>query len=458
MKTKDTLKTVHKIAQEIKKCGGKAYFVGGCVRDKLLGKENKDIDIEVYGLTPSMLEVILSEFGTVIKCGVSFGIFNIKGLPVDFAVPRTERKTGEKHTDFTVDVDPYMDEASASKRRDFTINSIMENILTGEIFDYWGGAKDLTRKIIRHICSQTFIEDNLRVLRAAQFSARFGFDIASETMLLCQRLDLSALSRERVWGEMEKALLKSDKPSVFFEQLRRMNQLDIWFPEVKALIDTKQNQQYHREGDAWTHTMLVLDEAAKERDNAKQPTAFMVSALCHDFGKTVTTSTDDSGTVHSYRHETEGLPIVQRFVERLTSDKKLIKYVLNMTELHMQPNKKAEAKSKIKSTNKMFDKAAEPYDLILLADCDNKGRLPVSESSREFLISRLNLYNEMMSRPYVMGKDLVSDGLIPCEKFSEVLEYAHKLRLAGVEKSSALRQTLAYARKRGIKRNDGTKN
>lgn len=438
---------VHKIAQKIKDRGGTAYYVGGCVRDKLLGKENKDIDIEVHGISEDVLEAILGEFGKVKKYGAFFGVYSINGYDIDFAMPRTERKTGDKHTDFDVSADPYLGAAKASERRDFTVNALMEDILTGEIIDFHGGRDDLKNKIIRHVNRKTFREDPLRVLRAAQFAARFGFKVADETVGLCRELDLSALSRERVWGEMEKALLKSEKPSVFFETLRRMEQLDIWFPEAGALIGVEQNRRYHLEGDVWTHTMLVLDEAARERGGARQPLPFMLSALCHDFGKAVTLSEDG----HSYRHETEGLPVVRKFLKRLTSDKKIIKYVLNMTELHMRPNMNAAAGSRIKSTNKMFDSSAEPYDLILLADCDNRGRLPVSESGRGFLMSRLKLYNEMMSRPYVTGKDLIASGLTPCEEFSEILEYAHKLRLAGEEKSSALRQTLAYAKKKGIK-------
>lgn len=441
----NTMDTVRRIAYSISGRGGTAYFVGGFVRDKLLGKENKDIDIEVHNISSDILEEILSEFGEVIKCGASFGVYNIKGLNIDFALPRTEIKTGEKHTDFEVTVDSCLGVRRAAMRRDFTINAMMENVLTGEITDFWNGRADLENRIIRHIDDNTFNEDALRVLRAAQFSARFGFDIAEETVELCRQIDLSALSGERVFAEMEKALMKSDKPSVFFEQLRVMEQLDVWFPEAEALIGTKQNEVYHKEGDVWKHTMLVLDEAAKVREQANQPFAFMLSALCHDFGKPAAAFTDENGTTHSYQHETIGLPIVKTFIKRLSSSKKLIKYVLNMTELHMQPNIKAACGSKIKSTNKMYDSSEEPHDLILLSECDRLGKRPQGDSSREFLEERLDIYREMMKKPYVTGKDLIAAGMTPNENFSDVLSYAHKLRLAGVTKPDALRQTLAYA-------------
>ena len=449
-----SLKLVHTIAQRIYDNGGTAYLVGGCVRDKLLGRENKDIDIEVHNISADTLEKILSEFGEVMKFGASFGVYNIKGYDIDFALPGTERKTGEKHTDFEITADSYMSTEKASKRRDFTINVLMENVLTGEIIDHWHGREDLSAGIIRHVDNETFREDTLRVLRAAQFSARFEFDIAEETLEFCKQLDLSELSRERVFTETEKALMKSEKPSIFFEQLRRMEQLDYWFPELKSLIGAEQNEQYHKEGDVWNHTMLVLNEAAKMRSKAKQPLFFMLSALCHDFGKPLSVTVGESGTVHTYGHETEGLPAVENFLERLTSDKKLIKYVLNMTKLHMQPNIKAANKSRIKSTNKMFDLSVEPYDLILLSECDSLGKLPASESNMDFLLDRLNVYYKMMKEPYVTGEDLITAGLTPCEDFSDILGYAHKLRLAGVNKEHALTQTLSYARKKGITIND----
>lgn len=290
---------------------------------------------------------------------------------------------------------------------------------------------------------------------AAKESAVLGKCIDGKDIEVYRQYDLSHLKPEEVFDEILEALMLSDKPSVFFEELKNMGQLDIWFPEVAALDGIRQNEKYHREGDAWVHTMLVLDRAACERINTVHPLGFMIAALCHDFGKAVTFSVDGNGEVHSYRHETEGLPLVRNFLERLECDEELIDYVLNMTELHMQPNIKAAAGSRIKSTNKMFDLSVEPHDLILLADCDNLGRLPVCESSRDFLMSRLDIFNKVMSRPFVTENDLFEAGLRPCDELSDVLEYAHKLRLACVEKSNALRQTLAYAKMKGLKCHDG---
>ena len=429
--------------------GGRTFYVGGFVRDKILGIENKDMDIEVHGIEPEVLREILSEVGEPMSYGSSFGVYSLKGYDIDIAMPRKEHATGKGHRDFEVFVDPFIGTAEAARRRDFTMNAVMEDVLTGELVDPFGGKQDLEKGIIRHIDSDTFVEDPLRVLRGAQFASRFGFNIADDTSDLFRSMDLSALSMERVEDELKKALLKGKKPSVFFEVLRSADGLDVWFPEVKALIGIEQDPKFHPEGDVWTHTMEVLDRAARYRYKTKNPYAFMLLALTHDFGKAVTTEVVN-GRIHAYDHETEGLPAIETFLRRITNESEVISYVLNMVPLHMKPNVVAASKSAVKVTNRMFDRAAAPEDLIYFAMSDKpvmSGDNPFT-GDPEFLFERYELYEEMMSRPYVTGNDLIEKGLEPGEYFSDVLAYAHKLRLAGTEKESALKQTLSYARKR----------
>ncbi len=444
----EDIKTAHRLAELVSEKGGSAYYVGGYVRDRLLLRENKDIDIEVHGITPEALEDILDSMGSRMEIGESFGIYGLKGSGIDIAMPRTERLTGTGHRDFEVTVDPFIGTEKAAQRRDFTINALMENILTGEVTDHFGGIADLKDGIIRHVSGRTFPEDPLRVLRAAQFAARFGFNVADETVCLCRNIDLSTLSKERIEGEFKKVLLKADKPSVFFETLRNMEQLDLWFPEVKALIGVPQHRLYHMEGDVWNHTMMVLDEAAKYRSKADEPYGFMMTALVHDLGKAVTTE-ERNGFYHAYGHETAGLPIIKTFLRRITNERKLIRYVLNLSELHMKPNALAGAKASLKSTNKMFDKAMSPLDLIYIALADDKGRVTQNpaESSEALLFERLSMYNNIMEKPHVTGKDLIHAGFEPDTNFSDILAYAHKLRLAGIDKESALKQAIAYGRK-----------
>ena len=236
-----------KIAQKVREEGGCTYYVGGLVRDRLMDRDNKDVDIEIHGVEPQALLEILTQLGKPTVMGVSFGIYGLKNYDIDIAMPRKETATGRGHKDFDVYVDPYLGTEKAAVRRDFTINAMMQDVLTGEIVDHFGGQEDLKKGVIRHVNDVTFVEDPLRVLRAAQFAARFGFDVAQETIDLSRTMDLTALAKERIMGELEKALLKSQTPSVFFEVLDRMDQMDDWFGEVRALKDVPQDPLHHPE-------------------------------------------------------------------------------------------------------------------------------------------------------------------------------------------------------------------
>lgn len=439
---------VQMLATKIKEKGGQAFFVGGYVRDYLLGISSKDYDIEVHNISKDDLESILDSLGGKLEFGKSFGIYNIKGYDIDIALPRKESKTGNRHQDFDIDIDPYLDLRDSAIRRDFTINALMLDCLTGEIIDFFGGQEDLKKGIIRHIDDKRFCEDPLRVLRCAQFSARYDFEVDSKTIELCKKIDISTLPKERIFGEIKKGLLKAKKPSIFFNTLREMNQLDIWFPELKALIGLEQRPDYHLEGDVWNHTMMVIDEGNKHIDNVQEPLAFMLSCLLHDVGKINSTSTTN-GIIHSYNHEIIGKKIAATFLKRIANENRLKKYVINMVVLHMALNIYADNNSSIKATNKLYDKSVNPNDLIILSICDNLGRISVTPivDNSQYMFDRLRIYNETMAKPYVTGSDLINNGLKPGEDFTKLLEYAHKLRLANIKKETALKQTLNYYNK-----------
>ena len=436
------------IANKVSEYGGKAYYVGGYVRDRLLNLDNKDIDIEVHGISPKDLESILDNVGKRIEIGESFGIYSLKGHNIDIAMPRKEISKGLGHKDFDIIVDPYIGTYKAAKRRDFTINSIYEDILSNEIIDHFNGVDDLNNKIIRYVNEESFKEDPLRVLRACQFASRFNFKISKETKEICKKIDISKLSKERIEGELKKALLKANKPSIFFKNLRYMNQLDYWFKELKDLIGVNQNPKYHAEGDVWNHTMLVLDEGAKLKDEAKEPYMFMLSCLVHDFGKSVSTKVIN-GIIRSIGHEYEGIQLTKNFIKRITNENKVLGYTTNMTKLHMKPLVLINASSSIKAFNKMFDESIEPHDLIYLSICDNLGRKKDGEyvPTKDILFKHFDIYLEYMSRPYVTGKDLIELGIEPNKNFKEALDFAHKLRLVGVNKEQTLKETISYYKK-----------
>ncbi|MDO4854024.1 MAG: tRNA nucleotidyltransferase [Coriobacteriia bacterium] len=437
------------IARLVDERGGRTFFVGGCVRDKLMGIQAKDLDLEVHGIEPACLRELLEGLGHCSERGASFGILALDGYGLDIAQPRRERAIGVHHTDFEVDVDPFIGTYEAAIRRDFTINALMEDVLTGEVIDHFNGVADLQAGILRHVSEASFAEDPLRVLRAAQFAARFEFKLAPETISLCSTMDLTALSKERVMGELEKALLKAERPSLFFETLREMEQLDTWFPEVAALVGVQQPPQYHPEGDVWAHTMCVIDQAVKSRDQATWPLAFMLAALAHDFGKPATTELID-GRWRAFGHENEGVAVAHVFIRRLTAERKLATYVESMVKLHMRPNAIVGCAKKAKSFNRLFDSSVSPEDLLLIAKSDYLGCGGTSaeaySKTEEALRGRLADYRELMARPHVTGEDLIKAGLKPGPQFSEALAYAHKMRLAGIAKERVLQSTLGYVR------------
>ena len=223
------------LASKVKEKGGRAFYVGGYVRDLLLNIPNKDIDIEVHGIAEKDLVAILNEIGEVDYYGRSFGIYALRHEDIEVALPRSEKVLGTGHRDFEISVDPDMGYKNAALRRDFTINALMMDVLSHEILDYFNGTYDLNKGIIRHVNDVSFVEDPLRVYRAAQFASRFGFKIDERTVELCKGIDTFVLSRERIEEELKKALLKAERAEIFFECLKEMNQKDVWFKGVNNL-------------------------------------------------------------------------------------------------------------------------------------------------------------------------------------------------------------------------------
>ena len=186
------------------------------------------------------------------------------------------------------------------------------------------------------------------------------------------------------------ALLSSEKPSEFFEELRQSKKFKDRFPELDALIGLEQNPKYHPEGDVWTHTMQALDRAVKFRDSVSEPYAFMLLVLTHDFGKSVCTSVDEKGAIHSIGHETKGVPIARKFLNRITKNEKMRDYVLEMLPQHMKPSRYAADRSKVSATNEMFSSVSHPEDLIYMAKADKE----LSAEDEAFLWERYRLYTE----------------------------------------------------------------
>jgi tRNA nucleotidyltransferase (CCA-adding enzyme) len=228
------------LATAIRAEGGRALLVGGCVRDKLMGNEVKDWDLEVYQLAPERLRELLDKIDTVNVVGEAFTVYKL-GHDLDVSIPRRERKSGRGHRAFVIEGEPSMSFADAARRRDFTINAISKDPLTEELIDPFDGRGDIKKKVLRAVSIDTFGEDSLRVLRAAQFASRFNFDIDEKTVALCRTIDLTDLPSERIWGEMEKLLLRSTHPSIGLRLLHELGAISQLFPEIEALISVPQD-------------------------------------------------------------------------------------------------------------------------------------------------------------------------------------------------------------------------
>lgn len=321
---------IKQIAKKIQENGGCLYLVGGAVRDSFLGRINHDEDYVVTGIESSDFEKLFPE---AFKRGKSFEVFDIEGK--EFAIARKERKTGLGHKEFEIEANSKITIEEDLARRDITINSIAQNVLTGEIVDPFNGKEDIKNKIIRKTTNH-FREDPLRVYRVARFGAELEFEISEDTIkeMNILRNELIELSAERVFTEFRKALL-AKKPSIFFDSLRKANVLDIHFKEIFNLIDVEQPKLYHPEGDAYNHTMLVVNYAAKLTENydSDRKAEIRFAALVHDFGKALTPKEEYP---HHYGHESNGIKPIRDFSNRLKVPNRFIKCGKTSSIEHMR--------------------------------------------------------------------------------------------------------------------------
>ncbi len=300
------------LCNKIQQAGGEAWLVGGCVRDLVLGLSPKDWDIEVYRLEQDVLSLVLDKLGRCQQVGKQFGVSKLwfEGLEIDIALPRKEKKTGAGHKGFDVVPDPYIPVEKAALRRDFTINAMMYNPLSGQLLDCYHGLRDLKEGRLRHV-SHAFVEDPLRPLRAMQFAARFKLKLDKETCEMCRELlpEAQHLPAARIWQEWFKWGC-SDYPSFGLQALRDMGWLSL-YPELGALMTCPQDKRWHPEGDVWTHTCQVVDEAARLKGDrelsGEEQVVLMFASLCHDFGKPHVTYTSEKGEVLAPKHALAGM-------------------------------------------------------------------------------------------------------------------------------------------------------
>ena len=463
------MKNLLQIINEIKpiltyliKNGTTPYLVGGVVRDLVLKKEIKDIDIEVHGISIEKLEAILQKFGHVRLVGKSFGVLRIDGYDIDWSLPRVD-SIGRKPK---VIINPDMKIEDALRRRDITMNAMAINLkeflslskkinLNKGIIDPFGGLKDIKEKKLRYVDKKFFIQDPLRFFRVMQFIGRFEMQPDKKLNFLCKKIsfkDLNSdknIAKERIFDEIKKLLLKSKSPSLGFRWLQKIDRLKELFPEIYELINVKQKIYYHPEGDVFEHTMQSMDAAANLNlyENDDEKFLIVLTALCHDFGKPSTTDENFSAK----GHELAGVPISKKFLKRITNNKTLIDSVCKLVLYHTRIIDLIRPETKLSAYKRLALKLAPNLNLthiglIFLSDIRGRNANSSKPLKRAFVKHEdIKLYDNVIFNKFLIkvkkaqvekgpqaqilkGRDLLNY-VKPGPEMGRILKYAYKIQI-----------------------------
>jgi tRNA nucleotidyltransferase (CCA-adding enzyme) len=444
------------IARAVRAARGRALVVGGWVRDRLLGlavPATSNVDLEVFGVEGERLRALLEALGRVEAVGQSFQVYKVGD--VDVSLPRRDSKAGRGHRGFVVAGDPDMSIAEAARRRDFTVNAISWDPLTGEYFDPCGGRADLERRCLRMVDRERFGDDSLRVLRAVQFAARFEFALDAETAALCRTIPLDDLPSERVWGEIEKLLLLARRPSIGLALALELGIVARLWPEVHALAGCPQEPEWHPEGDVWVHTLQVVDQARARIDDLARPRqiAVMLGALAHDLGKPSTTAFVD-GRIRSMNHEELGVPPAAAFLDRLnihTIDGYDVRaQVLGITAQHLKPGSWYKVRDEV--GDGAFRRLAHKVDLELLArvaksDCEGRAPGRFDCTAMDWFLERARTLGveHRPPSPILLGRHLLELGMRPGPRVGEILKQVYEQQLDN--QVTTLEQAIESARR-----------
>jgi tRNA nucleotidyltransferase (CCA-adding enzyme) len=436
---------VRRLLEVLRDAGGRPYLVGGAVRDALLGRATTDIDIEVFGLPLADLKQALSRVARVDAVGEAFTVLKVSGLEgahgaVDVSLPRRDSKAGPGHRGIAVLGDPDLTTSEAARRRDFTINAMMFDPFAQTYVDPFGGRADLDRRILRAVDPATFVEDPLRALRAVQLAARFGLTVEPATARLAASMPLRELPAERVFGEIEKLLMKSERPSLGLALLREWNLLEAVAPELIPLIGTPQDPEWHPEGDVWTHTLLAVDQAVPllEGLDAPRALAVMLGVLCHDLGKPPTTRLLE-GRLRSHGHEEAGqaptTAILDRWNVHTLHGYDVRAQVLGLVGNHLKPGQLYDDRERVSDgAIRRLARKCEPGLLYRVARADCLGRTgdfpPVA---MEWFLARVQEL-EVAERPpaaLLMGRHVLELGLAPGPEVGRIVRAVYERQLDG---------------------------
>ncbi len=403
----DLPKRLLAIAGEIREAGGRAFLVGGWVRDALLGKDCRDYDVEVYDIAQDELVPILKKYGRTNLVGKAFGVIHLamKGLSLDFSFPRTESKVGYGHRGFVVHTDEKLSFKEAALRRDFTINAMGMELPELTLCDPYGGIDDLKKGLLRHV-GPAFVEDSLRILRGVQFASRFALTLAPETVELCKTLSLADLSIERLFEEFKKWLLKPGKPSLGLRAFLDIR-LNAFFPEVFPL---------HKSWDALGEMLDNMETVRRTLESEGKP---LSDAQAMEFAFAAFLSGNPETSL--------------KFLERITNETHLLKIVPQLVQAYN------EIQFAVVNDAPTLRRLAVKLDglklLCLLVKC----------TPREFYASAgdmnfpENLWQaaadldllESAPQPYLTGKMLMDMGVKPGKQMGEIIKKSFELQLDG---------------------------
>lgn len=424
------------LARAVRAAGGRAFVVGGAVRDRLLGRASRDADVEVHGLDAATVERLAAAQGKVHMVGRQFAVLHLATPEgeIEVSLPRRESKTGPGHRGFAVHADPHLGPHEAARRRDFTVNAMLEDPLDGEVIDPFGGRDDLRRGLLRHV-SAAFAEDPLRVLRAGRFAARFGWRVHADTAALCRSLDLGELPRERIEREWLEVLVHGDHPGQGLRVLEACGALRA-FPELAALRGVPQDPVWHPEGDVLTHTALCLDAAVAVRGAMEDPWLEMLGVLCHDLGKANTT-VFERGRWRSAMHDETGVPLTHSLLARITERSGLAARVAALVRDHLRPGQFHLVRDQI--SDAAIRRLATRVDLRALtrvAWADAAGRrMPMPEPwpPGAWLLERAERLGvrDAAPAPFLHGRDVLELGVAPGPRVGELLRAAYEAQLDG---------------------------
>ena len=410
------LEKTRRLARAVSPLGGRALLVGGFVRDALLGQSPKDADVEVYGLEADKLKRVLETLGRVDAVGESFRVLKLvwhaknksgarQRFELDVSLPRRDHKTGTGHKGFEVEGDPFASVEDAARRRDFTLNAILCDPLTNEILDPFGGRKDLQKRVLRAVDAHHFGEDSLRVLRAMQFAARFELSIEPETIAICRATPLDDLPPERVWGEWEKWLLKSKRPSVGLRAGREMGVFSRLFPYLETALERRESEMG-----------AALDRSAKQIDGSEFPeqVALMLAVLGSFLGARDTQRLLDDLGVFRLKGTREAVD-VQNLVMKLLSARKM-------------PSDWFRRANSIEAKDFRFFAARVPPQLAL-----KLARARGFEEAASWFERGLREAGVEFGppKPLLQGRHLIEMGMKPGPLFGKVCERVYVLQLSG---------------------------